>query len=425
MLLALALAACAPDPAGLPPAATTAPRASSHADLGAPAPTGFSRELAALDAALSGYRDLAAAHPDQPLRHELVAATWQARFRLTGDLSDLGEAEAALDRAWSLVPSGAGPHLAQAGLDYTLHRLARIEPRLQAAESAVLVDDPTRSAVALRRGLVALQSGDAAGAAPLLDEAEALHADPGPVFAQALLAWRTGDLELADARFVEAGEALHATSAEPHAWVHLQRGLLDLDRGRLAEALAHYRQAEGVLDGYWLIDEHIAEIHWRRGDTALAEDMLLDVVARTGAPEYMGMLAELALARGDEADAAAWIARADAIYAEQLARFPEAAAGHALDHALAFGTPEQALALAEANVQARPNGDALASLSEARLGVGDVAGAVDAAEAALGTGWRSADIWLAVAAARAAAGEDASAAEARQAALAFDPTCLD
>lgn len=76
-------------------------------------------------------------------------------------------------------------------------------------------------------------------------------------------------------------------------------------------------------------------------------------------------------------------------------------------------------------MRARPNGAALASLSEARLGVGDVAGAVDAAEAALDTGWRSADIWLAVAAAREPAGEGAAAADAREAARAFDPTCLD
>ncbi len=272
---------------------------------------------------------------------------------------------------------------------------------------------------------MALQSGRVEDAAVLLDDAEALHGDPGPVLAQALLAWRTGDLEVADARFEEAAESLHATSAEPHAWLHLQRGLLDLDRGRLDDALAHYQSADATLDGHLLIDEHVAEIQWRQGDTAAAEATLVDVVERTGGPEYMGMLAELALSRGAEAEAAAWVAEADAIHAEQLAMYPEAAAGHALDHALRFGTPDAALALAEANAATRPNGGALASLAEARLGMGDASGAVEAAEAALASGWRSADIWLAVAESYAAVGRTGDAEQARAAALAFDPTCLD
>jgi hypothetical protein len=426
VLLALVLVACSADPTAPAVTATRGP-VTDQAVLSAPAatPSGYDRELATLDAALSGYESLAEAHPDQASRHATVAAIRQSRARLTGDWSDYQAAEAALGRAYALSAEGVGPHLQQAGLDYTLHRLDRVEPRLHAAESAVLVDDPTRSAITLRRGLVALQSGRVVDAAALLDEAEALHADPAPVLGQALLAWRTGDLELADARFVEAAESLHTTSAEPEAWLHLQRGLLDLDRGRLDDALAHYRAADAVLDGYWLVDEHIAEVQWRQGDTASAEATLVDVVERTGGPEYMGMLAELALERGAEAEAAAWVARADAIYAEQLAMYPEAAAGHALDHALRFGSPAAALSLAEANAQTRPNGAALATLAEARLGVGDPAGAVSAAEAALATGWRSADIWLAVAAAYGAAGRTEDAELARAAALAFDPTCLD
>ena len=72
------------------------------------------------------------------------------------------------------------------------------------------------------------------------------------------------------------------------------------------------------------------------------------------------------------------------------AKYPEAAWGHGSEFYLGTGhDPARALSMREANVRLRPNGASYASLAEARLALGDVAGARDAVERALRTPLRS------------------------------------
>ena len=77
-----------------------------------------------------------------------------------------------------------------------------------------------------------------------------------------------------------------------YAWVELQRGLLDFDRRRDHEALAHYRVAERAYSGYWLIEEHIAEALDRLGRTAQAVEMYQRVIERTRNPEFVSALTD-------------------------------------------------------------------------------------------------------------------------------------
>jgi hypothetical protein len=71
------------------------------------------------------------------------------------------------------------------------------------------------------------------------------------------------------------------------------------------------------------------------GDEAFA--IYEDVLARTGDPEFMDMIARIYRDRGDLVTARAWVVRAKAGHALRLARFPEAAAGHAKHHVKDFG----------------------------------------------------------------------------------------
>ena len=371
----------------------------------------WAEELAELDRLITAQEARMAASPESWKEAEELAAHLQARARLTGDLGDYARAEAALAEGFSRAPAGGGPLLQRARLHYTLHRLDAAEADLDAIDAQPIRTATAEQAVADMRADIALERGQ-------LDAAErhwraAEEARPSMKSAAALgkIAWTRGHFEAADHRFAEALKRYHAAPQEPVAWGLLQRGLLDLDRGDAAAALAHYREAEAAMPGYWLVDEHIAEAMVLTGQTLDALALYRDVVERTGSPELQGALAELLVSAGDEEEARALIAAADATYAEQLARFPEAASGHALEHALTWGTdPATALALAEKNAALRPNGEALALLSEARLKSGDTAGARAAAEAALATGARSASIHLAAAAAARAAG-DAAAAE--------------
>ena len=118
----------------------------------------------------------------------------------------------------------------------------------------------------------------------------------------------------------------------------------------------------------------MAEIVALRGETARAVPLYEDLVQRTGNPEFMDALARLHRDAGREDEAAAWIARADRAHRDNLARFPEAAGGHALDHYLELGNdPDFAVELAERDFSLRPNEAARARLATAYRNAGRVA----------------------------------------------------
>ncbi|MEL6347955.1 MAG: hypothetical protein AAFV53_32915 [Myxococcota bacterium] len=391
-------------------------------------PTGegaFAEELAAVDAALTAESRRADASPTSWTARAGVSALWRSRARLSGDDADYAMSDAALDEAFSVAVEGAGPFLERASLNATLHRFPQVAPDLDAASAAVLVDDGTAAAIATRRGELAWQQGDYDDAFAWIDASRTLDDTVGGAATAAFFAWRVGDFEAAEALYDEAEAQYHGTAAEPRAWVHLQRGLMDLERGQYEASLAHYLDADAELSGYWLIHEHVAEILVLQGEDAVAQAMYEEIVEATGAPEFMDALAELAQARGDDAEAQQWIDRASAAYEAQLAQFPEAAAGHALGHYLTFGPAEDAVALATANLTLRDNSESRMWMAQALLSMGDVASARAEIEVALSDVWVTAELHATAAEIYTALGEDDAAAAQARAARAIDPRVFD
>ena len=157
------------------------------------------------------------------------------------------------------------------------------------------------------------------------------------------------------------------------------RGLLDLDRGRLGDALAHYKDAHAAMPGWWLVLEHIAEIAALEGELEIAEAIYDQVVAETGSPELMGAHADVLEALGDSATASTLREEARRILDNQVARWPSAAGGHAVEFLLDTGDITRALELARDAFQRMPSGEASVLLAEALLQSGEA----DEAEAVL------------------------------------------
>jgi tetratricopeptide (TPR) repeat protein len=414
MLTLSLLWACGGEPAALPGEAPSRP------------PSGWDAELARLDAEIAALEGPARERPDDWVRSEEVAGLFRSRARLTGDYDDLAEAERWLQSAFDHAPEGAGPWMSRARLHFTLHRLDLVEPDVEMAERRLLLDDVDHAGFTLLRADVAYQQGRYDDARDGIAGARTLHDDLAADLSEAQLLWHTGDPDAALAWFDDAEGRYHGFSAEPRAWLHLQRGLVELDRGRWDEAMAHYEAADAEMSGWWLVDEHRAEILALRGDTDEARALYVDIVERTGNPEFMDALAGIARDRGYEIEATAWIARARAAYDEQLARFPEAAAGHALQHHLDFGAdPTFTLELAEHNAAQRPNGEALTLLALAQLGAGAPEKARATIEGVLATPWRSAATHVAAATIYDTLGESELAEVQRAAAVAIDPHSLD
>lgn len=219
-----------------------------------------------------------------------------------------------------------------------------------------------------------------------------------------------------------AEKRYHAGAPVMLAWLKLQRGLVALDRGRFNEALAMYRLASDALDGWWLIDEHIAEVLWLSGKTQAAKQLYENIIERTGNPEFMDALAAIEREAGREANAKKLTLKARALYEQRLLAFPEAAAGHALDHFLQDQADANfALVLAQKNFETRPYAESAIALAKAWMLAGRPDRAVPLLETQLANGWDSAQIYWVLGEALRKLGQQKRAEHARAEALRRNP----
>ncbi|MCB9565811.1 MAG: hypothetical protein H6710_01060 [Myxococcales bacterium] len=404
----------------IPPAPATTPAAP---EVPLPAtPVAYADELAARDQRIAAIRARAAASPPAWLTLQSLAEALLERAHLSGDYDDYAAAEATLADAFATTEGRSGPWMTRARLHFTLHRLDPALADLERAAARTGLSDRERAAIDGLRADIAFQRGDYEAARAAFERLADARPGLTELARLATYRWKTGDLEAADLLYARALAAYEGEAAQPRAWVRLMRGLLDLDRGRHREALAHYEEAAAELSGYWLVEEHIAEVRALLGEREAAIALYRDLVERTRNPEFMDALAEL-VAADDPAEAAALHARARAAYDALLLRYPEAAAGHALEHLLARGdAPARALEVATANYAIRPNGAAATLLAEALLAAGEPARAAATIEAALASPWRSADLHRIASSVFAAQGDHARAASELAAARAIDPT---
>ena len=359
------------------PVATTANTATTSAK-----PT-YKAELEKLNAGIEHGIALSAKQAGDTLLPLQVVALFQERARLTGNYEDYAKAEALLARQPAATRPSAALCLAQARLHYTMHRLKQASVALDSCPANV---EPT-DMVSLRADL-ALYSGRYR----LAEEGyRALVNNSGipSNYVRLGLAKKWLGSPGEAVAFLEAAEKrYHAGAPVMLAWLKLQRGLVALDRGRFDEALAMYRLATDALDGWWLIEEHIAEVLLLSGKTQEAKQLYEKIIERTGNPEFMDALAAIESTEGKVENAKKLRQRARAIYEQRLTAFPEAAAGHALDHFLQdTTTAAKALALAEKNFDTRPYGESAIALAKAWMLSGKPDRAASLIEAQLAKGW--------------------------------------
>lgn len=384
-------------------------------------PRTYGEAMRRSDTAIANARKAAEAGADQWLMHEIHASELMARAQLSGEYRDYAAAQAALDRAFTVAVKGSGPHMMRAALDFSMHQLAAAEMQLAATDAYAVPPDPgDRAEIAAMRGDIAFYRGDYDKAWTLYDTADRLV--PGSAnFRRAIFAARTGQVDLADAYLTEAEKAYRSPTPQTRSYMQLQRGILDLDRGRLDEAMAHFREADRLFPGRWLIEEHIAEVLNLQGKTAQSENLYRDIVRRTGHPEFIDALAGIAEARGDKTEAQRLYARSAKIWGGRLKLFPEATYGHAIDHCMARKDWPCALRLAEANHTARPYGEAKIKLASALLAKGRTKEARALIDTVLASRWRTPDLYATAAAIYAASGLTRKAGEYRSVARRMNP----
>jgi len=326
--------------------------------------TDYAEALAALDAAIEYAEARVERQPRSWMPLEALASSLNARATLTGSFDDYEAALEALERAFEIAPEGGGPHLTNASIAFSVHRLEEALASATAARGAFASGAQTLEEITGIEGDVALHRMDFETAAEKYGESERINPLPGSAFRRGQYLWQTGEWEQADELFVEAKERLVGDKKQIEAYFELQRGILDLGAGRYDEAMAHYEAADTIFGGWWLVHEHMAEILLLRAEHDAALTAYRDVVERTGSPELMGALADTLEEMGQDEEAAQWRGRAEETYEAQLEQLPEAAYGHALDHFLGTDV-ERGLELARQNAELRPSGDARTTLAHA------------------------------------------------------------
>ncbi len=379
----------------------------------------YDLELASADLAITQARQQIAQQPDNLVLVQQTVSLLLERARLDGKLEDYVQAQALLDRADSPASPVAALCPAHARLDFSLHRLRPAGAAV--AQCAELMQPLEAGAMAAD---IAFYNGDYRQAETLYRDLVNQGGYTGQYVRLALFRAKTGAPAEASALFEAAEKRYHGGSASTIAWLRLQRGEIAWQRGRLDEALALYQLASDAMPGWWLVDEHVSEIRRLQGDLAGAQAILQKLIDRDGRPEHMDALARI-LVDGPTPDAAQpWITRAQEIHRARLLTFPEAAAGHAVDHFLQFGSPAEALVLARHNVAARPFGDAQIALAAALFRAGQTGEAASTIRRVQDSGWSTAQLHAVSAQIHGAIGQNAMADARRAQALAMNPHAM-
>jgi tetratricopeptide (TPR) repeat protein len=315
-------------------------------------PTDYDRELARLDQGIAELRDTAFREPIVFEKATRYIGLVYRRSSLTGDFADFRAAETTIEQGLQHLGPLQDLYLLQAQLDFKLHRLAAARDDL--TRTPDLAGHPDVAALQVD---LALQEGRYEVARQGYERLVRENRTWDNLARLAYYRGKTGDVAAADQLYAEAQDELSAKEMRSFAWVELQRGLLDLDGGRDAQALAHYQRADRAYSGYWLIEEHLAEVLGRLGRTDEAIARYRRVVEKTHNPEFLSALARLLESRDPRA-AAELDREAERRFEEQSSLYPEAAIGHFLQHLLSRKEAgPQLLALAQRNVELRPNAE--------------------------------------------------------------------
>ncbi len=393
-----------------------------HAKAGSTAPHTYDSLLADLNARIVSFAKLAKRDSRDWMMHDRLATLQREKATVTGQSADYLQVKQTLDEAFAHAPLGSGPVLTAAKYHYAIHELNESERYLTVLSKQALVTGDKRTAGAILSANIAFQRGQYEPARKVFEECErkipaACRND------LAIYEAHVGNFNGAEQRYLNSLSEVKPTDARAKAWLFLQLGIRSMERGRYDAALQHLRNADETLPGWWLIREHLAETLTLLNRWKEATQIYEEVVAQTGLPQYMDVLAQCYTQIGRNAEAAQLQLRAEQRWEEELQLLPSSASGHAIEHYLQSpGHTARLLELAKRNVEIRGNGKERSLLAEAYLKAGDLPSASLEIDRALNTPHTSVSLYDIARRIYAAKGDHVSADQFAGKARAIDPS---
>ena len=356
-------------------------------------------------------------HPGDLQSRVRLAYRMFHRASLTGRMADLERGEAEILEAIDRFGPKEDLCLLKANLDFRLHRLAEVRRDL---EMAPLL--PGRFDARVLLADLAFQEGRYDSSRREFEEL--IGENPTWDVIARLAHWkgRFGEIEEADRLYEQAEDDLTAKQMLSYAWLELQRGMLDFNRGRYEEAWGHYRRAEASYPGHWHTAEHYAELFAAEGDFAQAEALLKQIIERTSKPEMQQALGELYLFTDRPEAAQPWLDRALPAYMDSVGR----GGVHYLHHLADFFSdaredPAEALRWAKQDERMRPNFLTQSALAWALYRNGRIQEALIYFDRVLDSGIRDAVLYSSAAEVFEAAGDAAASSRLADLALQINP----
>jgi tetratricopeptide (TPR) repeat protein len=278
-----------------------------------PAPSDYDTELGQVDRRIASL-DSPATRPVGDDAMQLACSRFR-RASLTREPDDFRSADAAADAVMRQGGLAEDVLLLKTRLDAWFHRMPHARTRLRTVPG---LSDSLQGILLLADFNV--QDGNYDSARAGYERALAIRRTWDVLARLAYLASLEGDVTGADRFYAEAEDELTAKEMRSYAWVELQRGLLELNRGRPDEAMAHYRRADQACSGYWLVREHTAEALAAQGRLDEAVALYTSVATCSGRPEVHQALGDLYSFMGQPRLAAPWHEKALAVYLASAGR---------------------------------------------------------------------------------------------------------
>ena len=253
-----------------------------------------------------------AAGPEQITRH--VYRLYQ-KASISGDLTALTAVIPPIDYAIRLFSNPGDLYLLKAHAAFKLHKLADVDATLRAVPSVYDSDEGR-----LIRADLDFQHGRYQMAENGYRDVLQRERSWGALARLAHLRGKMGDVTGADCLYEEAEDQLTAKEMRSYAWLEVQRGFLDFARGQHGEARLHYQRADAAYPGYWLVEEHIAELLGAEGgyeEAAAIFERVVSTIERPDLDQAIGELYELA---GSVEAAVYWKKRALTAYLQSAER---------------------------------------------------------------------------------------------------------
>jgi tetratricopeptide (TPR) repeat protein len=227
------------------------------------------------------------------------------RASISGDLTAMGTAEKAVERALPILAHKGDLYLLKANIAFSLHRLADAEAALAAVPA--LLDG--------NEGMLLLADLD-------FQHGRYREAEKGYLrVLQTERSWsalarlahfrgKMGDVHSAERLYCEAEDELTAKEMRAFSWLEVQRGFLAFAHGHYVEAHARYERAEAAYPGYWLVREYLAELLGAEDRYQEAIDILEGISPDYGRPDLQQAIGELYEISGQPNRADFWYRKA-------------------------------------------------------------------------------------------------------------------